>query len=79
MFRDNLSVTSVTNYQSEMRNIQEERRSHINLGGSVKSRSFTYFQILGFVVLRRPTPLVFILISSILKYIVTKLITILIS
>lgn len=35
---DNLSATSVTNYQSVLRNIPEERKSRIHRSGSLKSR-----------------------------------------
>jgi len=31
--------TSVTNYQSTLRNIPEERRSHLHRGGSRKSHT----------------------------------------
>ena len=34
--------TSVTNYQSTLRNIPEERRSHFHRGGSLKSRRESY-------------------------------------
>ena len=33
-----MSRKEVTNYKSRMHNIAEERRSHLNLGGSFKSR-----------------------------------------
>jgi len=32
--------TSTTNYHSRLRNIPEERRSHLHLGGSLNSRIF---------------------------------------
>jgi len=40
------SETSVTNYQSTLRNIPEERRSHLHLGGGVNScRNFVVYTI----------------------------------
>ena len=35
--------TSVNNYQSTLRNVQEERKSHLDSGGSLKSRIINFF------------------------------------
>ena len=42
MGRIDCPVTSVTNYQSTLRNIPEERRSHLHRGENPKSRNMVH-------------------------------------